>query len=1207
MPDDEKTQLSTGLADQPETSGPDSDDGKTPKSFGGSLRTILLDKTGFVAGRNRIAVYNITRQAAARQKVVIEGLSLNVYDRVCLIVDNKQFSPVEFHKAYKDSESISFLIPNFSNLTDGQTIPIQLFSTSNPAASGTIRPYLVYKTKKEEQANGGQGASVKAEETGGAKVTGAAGSSAVGPTGAVMGATETMVDAIIKTFTPKKVLRNQNKNSLINALKSGDKKSIQEFIEQAKDLGDSAGLEEVLKLGTVKKQFKIDKDDLATIREAIGKANGERFSPKEANFTEPAEVWGRGSDDDYDDSENLPEEENLNEQSEISAEGIIQSNNVVGEYIDKNPGLIADSSVRDEVLSALATGAIGELSTVGLAALQSVVSGVQTGNVSGQVSEALNVVGQQVGVSQTVSGGGSVNASAEVSAQTQTQTKVSGQTQASSQTTVSGESKTTAQAEVSGSAGSTAEVSGTTTASGSATVSTKASGLGSATIKQNLQTIGEHLDKNPGLVANAKVRGEISQALSQGNTSNLSPEAKSSLNGVIKNLSQGGAGQPTGVTAAAAAVQNQAAAPSSGSSPSTAGAGTANVNSDSSAQAGQSSSAATQPPAESAPSFGEESSAQSGESEEPGQESGAAPASGPLPGSNKEKEAGEKAPEKGEEKKAGSEKSSTAPLASAKKEPGAADLKKEGDSAKGKAQEPEGLEKLKENDAKLRGAGLVPGGDKNLPNQSDKKKPGEGEKIAPARNAAPGNAGSVDGISPAGNSKDSGTGSGEEKSDEAGEKKPGDESGSSGSPSGDSSNDSGQTEEKKNKSKDGSGDGKDEDNKDDDNDGQDDDKDEDTGNAPKQGKDTKAEKEKLIKEAADLINPYLNGLLTDAAIWVWALAVPSIGTSVLLGAIVGDFLWAFKKALIRRAINNVLISKIIVGKEYDADEISEHIKFSGGVKANIAAMNAVVIGLILSVIVLLGIVLYAGCTYPLGQTFSSATNYKLSVIGGLGYSDVCKALNQSFIGGTLSSLTSSGGYQASNNVPGSLTGTAQWTSQINASAQKYSIDACILRVVVQKESGGNANAIGCDCAANKNAAACPDKRKTYSSDYQFNWGECSYGIGLTQWTIFPKGNSGYMTWQPADVPSRNVENSYHTVQDFLDPNISLDLTAHVFSDNLAKHNGDLPSAFGDYVGASNVQSQLVADRIALYNLCKASGTSQFGGGDSGGGGTSGNY
>lgn len=228
-----------------------------------------------------------------------------------------------------------------------------------------------------------------------------------------------------------------------------------------------------------------------------------------------------------------------------------------------------------------------------------------------------------------------------------------------------------------------------------------------------------------------------------------------------------------------------------------------------------------------------------------------------------------------------------------------------------------------------------------------------------------------------------------------------------------------------------------------------------------------------------------------------------------------------------------------------------------------------------------------------------------TVVGGAaylaGYEDVCRSINS--IDGT-----SLADFQ--NNINkyepiGPLT-TSAWNNQIGSASSNYGIDACVLKVVVQKESGGNSQAIGCDCAANGSPQLCPDKRKTYSPDYQFNWNQCSYGIGLTQWTIFPQ--SGRNAWVDPSTPSRNLGNlslvshpgTWYTVADFLDPSTSLELTAKAFAANEQTHNkknggtglppydrSDVEYAFGVYVGASSRQAQFVAERMALYDICKA--------------------
>ncbi|MBI3232297.1 MAG: hypothetical protein HYZ51_04430, partial [Candidatus Doudnabacteria bacterium] len=104
---------------------------------------------------------------------------------------------------------------------------------------------------------------------------------------------------------------------------------------------------------------------------------------------------------------------------------------------------------------------------------------------------------------------------------------------------------------------------------------------------------------------------------------------------------------------------------------------------------------------------------------------------------------------------------------------------------------------------------------------------------------------------------------------------------------------------------------------------------------------------------------------------------------------------------------------------------------------------------------------------------------------------------------------------------------------------------------------------------------------------KFNWTSCSYGIGLTQWTIYPFGGSGYQAWRDPQTPSRNILGQWYTVNDLLDPQTSLGLTAQSFSQNLARANGDVAAAFAAFVGQSSRTGQLVNDRMALYNLCVA--------------------
>lgn len=232
------------------------------------------------------------------------------------------------------------------------------------------------------------------------------------------------------------------------------------------------------------------------------------------------------------------------------------------------------------------------------------------------------------------------------------------------------------------------------------------------------------------------------------------------------------------------------------------------------------------------------------------------------------------------------------------------------------------------------------------------------------------------------------------------------------------------------------------------------------------------------------------------------------------------------------------------------------------------------------------LVVYGGCNYPVGKV--SGLGYSLSYMGGAGFEHICEMV-ESASGGLMNSSSNS------RVVPEGVLSTGSWTGAIVSAASRYApVDACILRVVVQKESGGRADAIGCDCAYNGNPGACRNQPKTYYSGYDFNWEQCSYGIGITQWTIYQRGYANSATdfrrWQNASTPSRTpFGTSFYTVSDFLNPETSLNLTAEKFKRELDRNGGNVRAAFESYVGQSGSTQKFVDERMQLYNMCKAQG------------------
>ncbi len=198
-----------------------------------------------------------------------------------------------------------------------------------------------------------------------------------------------------------------------------------------------------------------------------------------------------------------------------------------------------------------------------------------------------------------------------------------------------------------------------------------------------------------------------------------------------------------------------------------------------------------------------------------------------------------------------------------------------------------------------------------------------------------------------------------------------------------------------------------------------------------------------------------------------------------------------------------------------------------------------------------------------------------------GPADVCKYFDATNIGSYV-------GAKAASTVTGSFTCTGQtctnqWDSQIQQASAAAGVDACITKTVVEKESHGNPNAIGHD---SHNGSSDPFQASSPPL-YGLNW-SYSHGIGLTQWTIFPYKPG---TWIDANTPSLNWKGKFYTVADFLNPSLSLQLTAERFAANLkgSTNTDDIHEAFRVYNAGNQkppIGSQYADDSMRLYGICK---------------------
>lgn len=116
-----------------------------------------------------------------------------------------------------------------------------------------------------------------------------------------------------------------------------------------------------------------------------------------------------------------------------------------------------------------------------------------------------------------------------------------------------------------------------------------------------------------------------------------------------------------------------------------------------------------------------------------------------------------------------------------------------------------------------------------------------------------------------------------------------------------------------------------------------------------------AERVKVITKEA---NRLLDAELMQGVALVWAAAIPSIGGTILIGAVLGDLLWIFKNTLIRTILRPMLSTDSL---KQQGDVIAQQIKISNKVKLNILGMNLVVLAVQLLVVLL---VLLAICNTP---------------------------------------------------------------------------------------------------------------------------------------------------------------------------------------------------------------------------------------------------
>ncbi len=908
-----------------------------------------------VINGQQVVLFDAPKKVWAKAEVVLPGYHLGIYDRVYLRAKESRFAPVNLHRAYADSDPIVFNIPNFDNfLAEGEAIWIDLVSTKNPEASGYIFPYIKYSLEKEkDEEGGGEEKSKKKPHAKGQGDEGGETGKGLGFAGLAVAATGEAITGLVKPGSgtgTREAEVGSVKDRLRKALKSRNKKALKEAVDEAKNSRDTKALEEVYREAS-------DGYEKGLFEDILGVSD---FNPKA-----------------------IPEEE-LFDLSGIDAERVVAGGGPVQGGEVESFGSATQSSVVENTVSgrqAVQTTQTTQVSQTGSSTAHAVESKV-TGSAESRVSGSATTEGQAE-ISGTAQARQSVSSQQSVSV-----SSVGGGTQGEpssvSETAIRQQGAGVAETQAQGGGSSVepaapgvqVETKSTITPQETA-IETEGAVKGSVLQEQPASQAGRR--ESPARPVQGRVQGTaVPTSVARKTSSAAGVQIRGSLDGKIPRA----AGQGASLAGQEATVKLGAEPGAPDAHIKTTASGTSVKSPVGKTEAGaalaEKAPIETQtPPAESVkraavlqvqdgqsperPSTEEDALAQiSPQAREAAllfmaKGSPRMPANS-VPPVRKEGKGGKVGP--GQEPEPGKP-MGAAPLAG--EQPGRADQDGETPVSSGKD-----------------GAG----------GQADKAKqkiPGGAGKIRPSPHgienigkSGMGGGPVVPGFSPAMESGEQRDGQSQGPADQSlsdGEEKPPQEENAVGSEGEEPQNGQAATEDQQQQNA--------------------------LSQALSDRIDKLAEDKKLdaeIKQVTKEANLALDGVLMEGVAWVWAAAIPSFGLAVLLGAIIGDFLWAFKNSIIEGVLKPLLRTEALKKK---GEEIAKQIKISAKVKLNILAMNLIVAAAVMLVMLFLFLALWVGCNYPPGIT---KLTYKLSVVGALGGSGICESIdnltsNFSFGGG----------------------------------------------------------------------------------------------------------------------------------------------------------------------------------------------------------------
>lgn len=942
-----------------------------------AFRQIRVGKDhAFVVNGQQVALFDAPAKARGKAEIVLPGYHLNIYDQVFLRVGQSRYAPVNLHRAYGDTESISFNLPDFDKLLkEGDPLWIELVSSASPEASGTLFPYVIYTQQKEEEGGEAGGAEstakkskkTESEEKAGAGAAGGLGSLAVAAGGEAL-------SGVLSLSSNKSDAGKQQrplKDRLKEALRKGDRKAIKESIDEAKKNKDTKTLKELSGeyMGPAERYM---------FDEALGDLGVLDFSPRPVSgpgFEQAVAGGGEAGGGE-------------GEERVVSVAGSEGVGHEVGHRVVAQG---ATTTARTLSESATVSGR-QTLSTSGTAEVS--VYGTQSSTASGSVSAKTQseVSGeveaeQSANIQQTISGqtgGGqvgarvSVQSETELEQQTENEAKVVAQGQTGGRSVQGKTEVTNRTAARVGQEVKSASPQPEMEMEAEAEMSASVSGNGIGSVPNEAGTIKTSaFSDKPGRATGgggAGVQATVTQEAGGGGRGPAEASVTSTAQYGVAPLSQG--------STIRADIQIPGSAPSgvrvTASIPKPSGRPA--VLQGEIEQAGSKSAAGQHDGIGVQASGEEEIGARLKEKNEGPEEEQAVLAQIPeeakrLVATFKAQSAGANGKRPGAAPKLGRTVSvptdeevggkvggpAKAPPQSGQKssgldgiQPGAAQPEAEPAAPDGKNGSPRGVAR----DRVAAGAGQAA-------NELGRANEGLAPALPPKTNAEPGQAPEQEpGLEPE---------TAAEKDGQPGEAKSADEKQENEEEA--QAQQQQQAAQQQNQ----------------------------VASALRQAKLDDESLKKVTKEA----NLALDKFLMEGVEMVWAGAIETFGLTVLLGAIIGDFLWMFKNSIIRGVLKPLLRTEFLKKK---AEQIAKQIKISVKVKLNILAMNLIVAAAVMLVLFILFVLLWVGCNYPPGITRLS---YRFSVVGLAGGSSICESLDSATSGFTGFAGGDSGGGGAS--------------------------------------------------------------------------------------------------------------------------------------------------------------------------------------------------